>query len=80
MVIRLVHPQIQQRMQILLLSGLIPNMKLQVLDFPGGKVTFTSKMQFIPESSEKRVLCYRVLDDYGQPTEYDFSAQVPSTL
>ncbi|KAI6691029.1 hypothetical protein NL676_027857 [Syzygium grande] len=52
----------------------------QVLDFSGGKVTFTSKMQFIPESSEKRVPCYRVLDDYGQPTEYDFSAQVNEEL
>ncbi|XP_030465334.2 2-oxoisovalerate dehydrogenase subunit alpha 1, mitochondrial-like isoform X2 [Syzygium oleosum] len=52
----------------------------QVLDFPGGKVTFTSKMQFIPESSEKRVPCYRVLDDYGQPTEYDFSDQVNEEL
>ncbi|XP_030528873.1 2-oxoisovalerate dehydrogenase subunit alpha 1, mitochondrial [Rhodamnia argentea] len=52
----------------------------QVLDFPGGKVAFTSKMQFISESSEKRVPCYRVLDDYGQPIEYDCSAQVNEEL
>ncbi|KAK9271209.1 hypothetical protein L1049_026799 [Liquidambar formosana] len=38
----------------------------QALDFPGGKVAFTSEMQFISESAEKRVPCYRVLDDHGQ--------------
>ncbi|KAK0577099.1 hypothetical protein LWI29_027779 [Acer saccharum] len=37
----------------------------QALDFPGGKVTYTSEMTFIPESQEKRVPCYRVLDDNG---------------
>ncbi|KAF8026530.1 hypothetical protein BT93_F3117 [Corymbia citriodora subsp. variegata] len=55
-------------------------MDLQVLDFPGGKVAFTSKMQFISETSEKRVPCYRVLDDYGQQIEYDCSAQVNEEL
>lgn len=38
----------------------------QVLDFPGGKVGYTSEMRFIPESSEKRVPCFRVLDDNGE--------------
>lgn len=37
------------------------------MDFPGGRVTFTSEMRFISESAEKRVPCYRVLDDDGEP-------------
>lgn len=52
----------------------------QVLDFPGGKVAFTSRMQFIAESAEERVPCYRVLDDYGQQIENDCSAQVNEEL
>ncbi|XP_022768045.1 2-oxoisovalerate dehydrogenase subunit alpha 1, mitochondrial-like [Durio zibethinus] len=36
------------------------------LDFPGGKVTYTSEMNFITESSRMRVPCYRVLDDNGE--------------
>ncbi|KAG6626102.1 2-oxoisovalerate dehydrogenase subunit alpha 2, mitochondrial-like [Carya illinoinensis] len=39
----------------------------QALDFPGGKVAFTSEMSFISESGDKRVPCYRVLDDNGEP-------------
>ncbi|XP_044509903.1 2-oxoisovalerate dehydrogenase subunit alpha 1, mitochondrial-like [Mangifera indica] len=38
----------------------------QVLDFPGGKVSYTSEMRFISESPEKRIPCYRVLDDSGE--------------
>ncbi|KAF9612362.1 hypothetical protein IFM89_039080 [Coptis chinensis] len=38
----------------------------QALDFPGGRVTFTSHLRFISESPEKRIHCYRVLDDNGQ--------------
>ncbi|KAJ4700838.1 2-oxoisovalerate dehydrogenase subunit alpha 2, mitochondrial [Melia azedarach] len=38
----------------------------QALDFPGGKVTYTPEMKFISESSDKRVPCYRVLDDNGE--------------
>ncbi|XP_048499228.1 2-oxoisovalerate dehydrogenase subunit alpha 2, mitochondrial isoform X2 [Beta vulgaris subsp. vulgaris] len=37
------------------------------MDFPGGKVMFTSQMSFIAESGKKRVPCYRVLDDCGEP-------------
>ncbi|KAK4370482.1 hypothetical protein RND71_009957 [Anisodus tanguticus] len=37
----------------------------QTLNFPGGKVPITSQMRFISESSEKRLPCYRVLDDDG---------------
>ncbi|KAL3638872.1 hypothetical protein CASFOL_016779 [Castilleja foliolosa] len=37
----------------------------QGMDFPGGRVTFTPQMECISESSEKRVPCYRVLDDNG---------------
>ncbi|XP_060182660.1 2-oxoisovalerate dehydrogenase subunit alpha 1, mitochondrial-like [Lycium barbarum] len=35
------------------------------LNFPGGRVPITSQMKFILESSEKRLPCYRVLDDDG---------------
>ncbi|XVE55242.1 hypothetical protein DITRI_Ditri03aG0143500 [Diplodiscus trichospermus] len=38
----------------------------QSLDFPGGKVAYTSEMNFISESSQRRVPCYRVLDDDGE--------------
>ncbi|XP_020680288.1 2-oxoisovalerate dehydrogenase subunit alpha 2, mitochondrial isoform X2 [Dendrobium catenatum] len=38
----------------------------QVLDFPGGKVTFISEMRFLSESTGERISCYRVLDDNGQ--------------
>ncbi|GMI90826.1 hypothetical protein like AT1G21400 [Hibiscus trionum] len=38
----------------------------QSLDFPGGKVSYTSEMSFISESSQSRVPCYRVLDDDGE--------------
>lgn len=38
----------------------------QSLDFPGGKVTYTSEMNFISESSQMRVPCYRVLDYDGE--------------
>ncbi|KAF2616310.1 hypothetical protein F2Q70_00007235 [Brassica cretica] len=38
----------------------------QVMDFPGGKVSFTPQIHFISESNEERVPCYRVLDDNGQ--------------
>ncbi|CAM8946013.1 unnamed protein product [Rhodiola kirilowii] len=37
------------------------------LDFPGGKVRFTSEMQFLSESPEQRIPCFRVLDEAGQP-------------
>ncbi|PIA47673.1 hypothetical protein AQUCO_01400349v1 [Aquilegia coerulea] len=39
----------------------------QALDFPGGRVTFTSHLRFLSESPEKRIHCYRILDDNGQP-------------
>ncbi|XP_059433265.1 2-oxoisovalerate dehydrogenase subunit alpha 2, mitochondrial-like [Corylus avellana] len=38
----------------------------KILDFPGGKVSFTPEMRFISESPEERTRCYRVLDDEGQ--------------
>ncbi|CAN0928521.1 2-oxoisovalerate dehydrogenase subunit alpha 1, mitochondrial [Linum grandiflorum] len=38
----------------------------QVLDFPGGQVTYIPEMKFVSESNvDKRVPCYRVLDDNG---------------
>ncbi|XP_051139042.1 2-oxoisovalerate dehydrogenase subunit alpha 1, mitochondrial [Andrographis paniculata] len=41
----------------------------QGVEFPGGRVPFTPQMRFIPESSNDRVPCYRVLDDDGYPIE-----------
>ncbi|KAL1207989.1 2-oxoisovalerate dehydrogenase subunit alpha 1 [Cardamine amara subsp. amara] len=38
----------------------------QELDFPGGKVSYTSEMKFIPESTSRRIPCYRVLDEDGR--------------
>ncbi|KAK6277235.1 hypothetical protein POUND7_017558 [Theobroma cacao] len=38
----------------------------QALDFPGGKVSYTSEMKFILGCSDKRIPCYRVLDDDGE--------------
>ncbi|XP_071716282.1 2-oxoisovalerate dehydrogenase subunit alpha 2, mitochondrial-like [Rutidosis leptorrhynchoides] len=39
----------------------------QDINFPGGPVPFTHEMRFLPESSETRVPCYRVLDEDGYP-------------
>ncbi|XP_021284599.1 2-oxoisovalerate dehydrogenase subunit alpha 1, mitochondrial-like isoform X2 [Herrania umbratica] len=38
----------------------------QALDFPGGKVSYTSEMKFILGCSDKRIPCYRVLDGDGE--------------
>ncbi|XP_022766325.1 2-oxoisovalerate dehydrogenase subunit alpha 1, mitochondrial-like [Durio zibethinus] len=38
----------------------------QALDFPGGKVPYTSEMTFISGSFDQRIPCYRVLDDDGE--------------
>ncbi|GLT34273.1 hypothetical protein SLA2020_087970 [Shorea laevis] len=40
--------------------------QVQSLDFPGGRVPYTSEMKFIWESSQNRVPCYRVLNDNGE--------------
>ncbi|KAB1220897.1 2-oxoisovalerate dehydrogenase subunit alpha 2, mitochondrial [Morella rubra] len=52
----------------------------QVLDFPGGKVAFTSEMSFISESDDKRIPCYQVLDDNGEPIGSKSSVQVSLKL
>ncbi|CAL5414632.1 unnamed protein product [Camellia sinensis] len=36
-------------------------------DFPGGRIRFTSAMNFNSEFPMKRIPCYRVLDDNGHP-------------
>ncbi|KAM7529051.1 hypothetical protein LguiB_032461 [Lonicera macranthoides] len=46
------------------------------LNFPGGNVKFTSDLRFIPESSEERVHCFRVLDDNGLPLISTNSIQI----
>ncbi|XP_073316169.1 2-oxoisovalerate dehydrogenase subunit alpha 1, mitochondrial-like isoform X1 [Primulina huaijiensis] len=50
--------------------------KNQGLDFPGGRVTFTTEMKFISEYPEKRIPCYRVLDDDGYPIANSMYEQV----
>lgn len=37
----------------------------EVLNHPGGKIKCTSKLDFLPESHQERIYCYRVLDDNG---------------
>ncbi|XP_074263688.1 2-oxoisovalerate dehydrogenase subunit alpha 1, mitochondrial-like isoform X1 [Silene latifolia] len=39
----------------------------QGMDFPGGRVMYTSNLNFIPKAAESRVPCYRVLNDNGRP-------------
>ncbi|GMI78356.1 hypothetical protein like AT1G21400 [Hibiscus trionum] len=38
----------------------------RAMDFPGGKVTYTTELKFISGSSDKRIPCYRVLGDNGE--------------
>ncbi|KAG5573077.1 hypothetical protein H5410_062843 [Solanum commersonii] len=52
----------------------------QVLDFPGGKIPFVSQMKFISESSERRLACYRVLDNNGSPIPGSVFEQVKKDL
>jgi 2-oxoisovalerate dehydrogenase E1 component alpha subunit len=52
----------------------------QASDFPGGRVTFTSELSFISESDDKRVPCYRVLDDNGDPIMLSTFQQVSKEL
>ncbi|PNY17859.1 2-oxoisovalerate dehydrogenase subunit alpha mitochondrial-like, partial [Trifolium pratense] len=51
-----------------------------VIDFPGGKVAFTSEMRFISDTSHKRVPCYRVLDDNGELMTHTNHVQVSKEL
>jgi hypothetical protein len=48
----------------------------QFIDFPGGKVAFTSEMRFISDSPHKRVPCYRVLDNDGELVTHTNHVQV----
>ncbi|CAL0319450.1 unnamed protein product [Lupinus luteus] len=48
----------------------------QGIDFPGGKVAFTSEMRFISDSDHKRVPCYRVLDDNGEIMKFSNYVEV----
>lgn len=52
----------------------------QAMDFPGGKIPFVSQMKFIPESSEIRLACYRVLDSNGSPIPGSVFEQVRRDL
>ncbi|KAJ0920715.1 putative 3-methyl-2-oxobutanoate dehydrogenase (2-methylpropanoyl-transferring) [Helianthus annuus] len=48
----------------------------KAMDFPGGKITYTTEIDFLPASSDKRVQCYRVLDKDGYPISYNMSELV----
>ncbi|XP_057994214.1 2-oxoisovalerate dehydrogenase subunit alpha 1, mitochondrial isoform X2 [Hevea brasiliensis] len=50
-------------------STITINLLCQALDFPGGKVAYISEMRFISESNDKRIPCYRLLDDNGELIE-----------
>ncbi|XP_058759310.1 2-oxoisovalerate dehydrogenase subunit alpha 1, mitochondrial-like [Vicia villosa] len=52
----------------------------QMLDFPGGKVGFTSEMRFISDTSHIRVPCYRVLNDDGELMNHTNHVQVSKEL
>ncbi|XVF39193.1 hypothetical protein PTKIN_Ptkin01aG0015900 [Pterospermum kingtungense] len=52
----------------------------QALDFPGGKVTYTSEIKFISGSSVKRIPCYRVLNDDGKLVKGSAFEQVNKEL
>lgn len=52
----------------------------QFIDFPGGKVGFTSEMRFISDASHKRVPCYRVLDEDGEPMKHTNHVQVSKEM
>lgn len=58
------------------LSQVCDDSNVQVLDFPGGKVNFSSEMRFLSESPAERISCYRVLDDYGRIISNSSSQQV----
>lgn len=63
-----------------LLSNYFQGFILQALEFPGGTVPLTSQMKFLSESSNKRVPCYRVLDDDGYPVSDGLSELVSSLI
>lgn len=50
------------------------------LDVPGGKVELTYEMNFISESSNKRVPCYRVLNEIGCQISTDGFSQISKDL
>lgn len=50
------------------------------LDVPGGKVELTYQMNFIAESSNKRVPCYRVLNEVGCQISTDGFSQISKDL
>lgn len=52
----------------------------QGMDFPGGKVMFTPQMDFIPEYTDKRVPCYRVLNDKGETISSKTNQQVSQEM
>ncbi|KNA14227.1 hypothetical protein SOVF_109410 [Spinacia oleracea] len=57
-----------------------PSSEPEGMDFPGGKVMFTSQMSFIAEPGKTRVPCYRVLQDTGVPTSGEIHKLVSEDL
>lgn len=48
----------------------------QFLDFPGAKVGFVNKLQFVAEAPETPVACFRVLDEYGRRIKDSYMPEV----
>lgn len=47
------------------------------MDYPGGKVKYTSDLSFISGSPEERIHCYRVLDENGHVVSSSNFIEVP---
>ncbi|GJU65098.1 dehydrogenase, E1 component, thiamine diphosphate-binding fold protein [Tanacetum coccineum] len=54
--------------------------KVVGLEYPGGKIAFTSEMNFLPGSNEERVKCYRLLDQDGYPISSNMPEHVGKEL
>eukprot|EP00253_Pinus_taeda_P012942 PITA_12942 len=61
-------------------SFLFPATAIQVSPMTGGKVELTYEMNFISESSNKRVPCYRVLNEVGCQISTDGFSQISKDL
>lgn len=52
----------------------------QGIDFPGGKIAYTTEMNFLPGSSKTRVECYRILDEDGYQVSSNMLKHVTSSI
>ncbi|XP_024536640.1 2-oxoisovalerate dehydrogenase subunit alpha 1, mitochondrial [Selaginella moellendorffii] len=52
----------------------------QMLDFPGAKAAFTSRMEFISPNAAEAVPCFRILDDLGRALDGSDIPEIDSSL